>query len=201
MSAIPDFLAEDQAEVAPPALDTLVPLIALFKEQKAEVDRLTNELELATAALTKTSREEIPEIMNFIGYREITLANKEKVKVKEDASVSVPEDKETEFFKFLADRGDQAIIKTQFAFPRMSGERRQLLFDLLEANEFEDYEFKEGVHPQTLKAYFKKLLGVGEEDRAEGIRIGKYLHPDKVTGFTKVFTYFVTSITDRKSVV
>jgi hypothetical protein len=196
---VPDFIKQDQEEERDPlSLNDLAPLVQLFKEQKAEVERLTAELEVAEQALKRTGRDDIPEIMRYVGYTEITLASKEKVKVKEDASVSVPDIKEEEFFKFLADRGDQDIIKLNFAFPRMATVKRQLLMDLLDANDFE-FTFKEGVHPQTLKSYFKKLLGVGEEDRAEGIRNGKYVHPDIVKPFTEMFIYYTTSITAPKA--
>lgn len=197
MSDVPDFIKEDQAEDQPVDANTLAALVRLFKDQKAEVDRLSAELADAQAVFNKTSREYIPELMRGLGYSEITLDTKEKLKVKEDASVSVPEEKERVFFDFLEQRGDQDIIKLNFAFPRMSGERRQFLMDLLTGNDFE-FDFKEGVHPQTLKAYFKRLLGVGEEDRAEGIRSGKYLHPDVVKDFANIFTYYVTSITAPK---
>ena len=185
---------KDQAEERVPDLTDLDPLIKLFKEQKAKVDALKDELEAAEAAFKHTARDEIPAIMNYLGYTELKLATKEKVTVKEDASVSVPEDKEPQFFKFLEERGEQDIIKLQFAFPRMSIEKRQLLFDLLDANDFA-FDFKEGVHPQTLKSYFKKLLGVGAEDRAQGIKEGRYLHPSVVEPFTSMFIYYTTSIT------
>jgi hypothetical protein len=199
MGDVPDFLKQDQAEEAarPHDLTELAPLVTLMKEQKAEVERLKAELEEAEAAYKKTAQQDVPAVMNYVGYSAIELASGERVKVKEDAAVSVPEDKEAAFFKFLADRGDQDIIKLQFAFPRMPAAKRQLLFDLLDANEFE-FEFKEGVHPQTLKSYFKKLLGVGEEDREEGIQAGKYVHPDVVRDFTQIFVYYVTSITAPK---
>lgn len=197
MSDVPAFIKDDQKEESNYDLSNLEPLIEQFKIQKAEVDRLETLLAIANEAFKKTAREEIPEIMNYLGYSELKLKTQEKLRVKEDASVSVPDDKESAFFTFLAERGDQDIIKLHFAFPRMSTEKRQLLMDLLDANEF-DFEFKEGVHPQTLKSYFKKLLGIGEEDREEGIREGKYVHPDVVRDFTSIFVYYTTSITAPK---
>ena len=178
-------------------MDDLTPLIATLKEQKATVEALRAELDKAEKALQRTSREQIPEIMRYFGYTELALSTHEKVKIKEVSVASIPEDKEPMFFKFLADRNEQDIIKLQFAFPRMPAERRQLLFDLLDANEFE-FEFKEGVHYQTLQSYFRKLLGINEEDRAEGIKSGKYLHPDAVKDFTSLFVYYETSITAPK---
>lgn len=194
MGDVPDFIKEDQAEPQePPKLDDLVPLITLLKEQQAEVAGLTLALDTATKAMQRTSREKIPEIMRYIGYTDLTLATKEKVKIKEVSVVTIPEDKEQLFHKWLADRNEQDIIKLNFAFPRMPAEKRQLLFDLLDANDFE-FEFKEGVHYQTLQSYFRKLLGVNEEDRAEGIGSGKYLHPDAVKDFASTFVYYETTI-------
>jgi hypothetical protein len=199
MGDVPDFIKEDQAEVAntPPTLTDLVPLILRLKEELAAVAQLEVDLELAKQTLKRTQRDEIPQIMNYLGYSELTLSTKEKVKVKQDASVTIPEDKEPLFFKYLADTNQQDIIKLQFAFPRMPAERRQYLFNLLEANDFE-YEFKEGVHWQIQQAFFKKLLGIGQDDREEGIKSGKYVHPDKVKDFAEIFVFFTTSITAPK---
>jgi hypothetical protein len=195
---VPDFIKEDQQEKEAPKLEDLMPLIDLFKEQQREVGRLTSELDAATKAMQQTSRDKIPEIMRYAGYTELKVATRDVVKIKEVSIVTVPEDKEQVFFRWLVDRNEQDIIKLQFAFPRMPAERRQLLFDLLDANDF-TFEFKEGVHYQTLQSYFRKLLGVNEEDRAEGIREGRYLHPDAVKDFASTFIYYETTIKAPKA--
>jgi hypothetical protein len=197
MDAVPDFLKEDQAEREELKLDDLAPLVELFKDRCDEVARLTEELERAKAAKNKLGREHIPEIMRYLGYTEIKLATGEKLKVKEEASVSIPEGKEQAFLDFLKSRNEEDIVKLQLWFSRMPNEQRETLLALLEANGFEP-EVKEGVHQQTLKAYFKKLLGVGEEDREEGIKSGKYLHPDAVRDFASIFVYYDTSVSAPK---
>lgn len=199
MEGVPDFIKEDQAEREPMDLNRLAGLIEVMKERKAKVTALKEELEAAEGLYKHTIQEDIPELMRYFSYSKIELATKEVVKIKEDASVSIPEGREQLFFKFLADRGEQDIIKLQFSFPRMPNDRRQLLFDLLAANDFE-YEFKEGVHWQTLQAYFRKLLGIGEdpEVKEEGIRTGRLLHPDAVRDFAVVFTFWTTSLTAPK---
>jgi len=199
MGDVPDFLKQDQAEEAtrPVNIADLWPLIALLKEANERVDVLEAALKAAKKEQLGLSRDDIPEVMNKLGYRELTLTSKEKVTVKQDASVSIPEDKEALFYHFLEERKEDDIIKLQFYFPRMEPDRKQHLFDILEANDYV-YEFKQGVHPQTLKAYFKKLLGVGEEDREEGIGSGKYQHPDVVRDFANIFVYYFTKITAPK---
>jgi hypothetical protein len=199
MSDVPDFIKQDQAEEASGYVNItdLEPLITLLKEKNARIDELTAELAAEQKVQTRLSREDIPEVMNKLGYSELTLTSKEKLSIKQDASVSIPEAKEQLFYDFLKARGEEDIIKLHFAFPRMSIDRQQQLFEFLDGYGYV-YEYKQGVHPQTLKAYFKKLLGVGEDDREAGIREGRYLHPDKVRDFTTIFIYYFTKLTAPK---
>jgi len=97
------------------------------------------------------------------------------------------------FFAFLKERDEEDIVKLNIQFKKMPVEKQRELFDFLNGYEYE-YESDRGVHPMTLKSYFKKLLGIGDEERAEGIAKGKYLRPEDVASVANVFTFFNTKI-------
>jgi hypothetical protein len=190
----PEFLANAGPDaVVNDELAQLEKLVTSYKWEEAEVKSLEAELADAKARFNELSQVAIPELLNQHGLSEIRLRSGEKVIVKEDASVTVPDDKQQKFFDFLKERNNEDIIKLLFQFKRMAPQKMQELFDFLNGYDY-DYEFERNVHPQTLKKYFKDLLGIGQENREELIADGKCLKPEDVADVCNVFTYFSTKI-------
>ena len=197
----PDFLKRDAATdeaVNESELTQLEELVVAYQTVNGEIEELEREIAERKEVFRKISQERIPELLNKHGLADIRLRNGVKVKVKEEASVSIPDEKEAKFFEFLEARNEADIIKLTISFPKMSEAMQQQLKDFLEGYEYE-YDIKRGVHPSTLKAYVKKLLGVGEEDdvRKAGVAAGKYLRKQDVTDVMNVFTFFNTKL-ERK---
>lgn len=192
---IPEHLANASEEVTKDALMKLEGLVEQYEWYQEQIDVLEAQLKEKKQFFNKVQQEEIPNLLNQHGLSEIKLKSGKKVIVKEEASVTVPRKKEDEFYKFLESREEDDIVKLHFAFNRMEHEKVKELFTYLGERDF-DYTAERKVHPQTLKKYFKELLGIGldKEERALGIKLGTYLRKQDVQDIANVFTYFKTTI-------
>jgi hypothetical protein len=181
------------------SLEQLQELVLALRKKDEEIALLEQKLEEAGKARSELGRIQIPQLIRALGISELKLADGAKVVVSELADVSVPDEKEKAFLDFLVKRKEDDIVKTHIALPKMSGERRQAVLDFLAAYDY-DYEAKVGVHPQTLKAYAKRLLGVGVEKEAlkQGIVDKRYLRKEDVADVMNVFTFFDTKIVKKK---
>jgi hypothetical protein len=190
----PKFLLGKQFDsIDESELTQLETLVSTYKELAADIAEQEATLAETKAIFRTVSQESIPTLLNQHGLAEIKLRTGDKIIVKEDASVSVPDDKKPQFFEFLKERDEEDIIKLNIQFKKMPIEKQRDLFEFLNNYDYE-YEADRGVHPMTLKSYFKKLLGVGDEARADGISKGKYLKPQDVADVANVFTFFTTKI-------
>lgn len=191
---MPQFLVNAKPDMFDDSeLSQLEELVKTYKELEEQIARQEATLAITKSAFKTVAQESIPTLLNTHSLSEIKLRSGAKIVVKEDASVSVPDDKKLAFFEFLKERDEEDIIKLQLQFKKMPVEKQRELFDFLNNYDYE-YESDRGVHPMTLKSYFKKLLGVGDEDRAEGVAKGKYLKPQDIADVANVFTYFNTKI-------
>jgi hypothetical protein len=139
------------------------------------------------------SQEEIPNFLQQFNLSSIQLESGEKITVKPDVSCSVTD--YAKFIDFLKGREEDGIVKLTIAFDRMESDKQKELFNFL--NE-EQYLFGSDnkVHSQTMKKYFKELLGVGmtEEERVNAIANAQCVNSSSVEDFAKVFQYYKTTI-------
>ena len=190
----PKFLRETSADVIDTSeLAQLEELVKTYKLLQRDIEELEADLSKRKEAFRMVAQESIPSLLNQHGLSELKLRSGDKIIVKEDASVSVPDDKKPAFYEFLKSRDEEDIIKLNIQFKKMPVEKQQQLFEFLNGYDYE-YESDRGVHPMTLKSYFKKLLGVGDEERAAGIAAGRYLRTQDVENVVNVFTFFNTKI-------
>ena len=143
----------------------------------------------------KLCQETIPDFLGQYGLSDIKLKSGEKIKVKEDLSVSISEENKPKFFAFLKERNEDDIIKMQIHFDRMPSKKLQNLISFLNKEKF-GYDSKRDVHSATRKKYFKELFGlhVDEDDRKVGIENNRYLRMQDVEEFANVFQIRKTKI-------
>lgn len=190
----PQFLMKQQPDIIGESeLDQLNSLVETYCKLEDEIAKQEEALAALKSSFRVVAQERIPNLLRQHGLSDIRLKNGAKIIVKEDASVSVPEDKKQDFFDFLKERNEEDIIKLHLQFKKMPIEKQQALFEFLNNYDYE-FEAERGVHPMTLKSYFKKLLGIGEEDRESGIAEGKYLRPQDIENVANVFIFFNTKI-------
>lgn len=137
----------------------------------AEVNQLEEDLKEAKKRYNHVRQEEIPNFLSQFGISEIKLADGRKVIVKQDVSVTIKDHKS--FYDFLRTRHDDSIIKSTL---EMETPPDELVDELM--NRGYIFSCDEKIHGQTLKAYFREFLELGETP------------PDSVN----VFTYSVTNI-------
>jgi len=136
-----------------------------------EIELLEEKLEAKKKQYNEVRQTEIPDFLKQFGISEIKLTNGKKVKIKEDVSVTIKNEKA--FYKFLRERHDDAIIKNVL---EMESPPTELMDELMERGFLFSYDEK--IHGQTLKAYFRTFLEVGETP------------PDSVS----IYTYSITKI-------
>ena len=149
-------------------------LSKLVKEQlkcEDEIEKLEEELKDKKKEYNQIRQNEIPDFLNQFGISEIKLANGKKVTIKNEVSVTIKD--EEAFFKFLEKRHDDSIIKNML---EMEDPSDKLIKELIKRGFIFAYNKK--IHGQTLKAYFRTFLEVGDTP------------PDSVS----IFTYSVTKI-------
>jgi len=196
MAETPKFLLSlPKEKISKDALNELSNLTTKYLSYEEDIESAELVLKELKREFNKISQEKIPELLATYGLSEIKLATGEKVIVKENASVTVPVEKQEAFYDFLKDRDEEDIIKLHFHFSRMATEKMTSLFGFLTEEEY-DYDSDRGVHTQTLKKYFKELLGIGvdKEEYAIGVSDGVFLRKEDVVNIANVFTFFSTKI-------
>lgn len=187
-----EYLFEDSVEAqnAPGAsvsLDRLKTLCAEWQRRKEEVERLEELLSEAKQRFNKVSQEALPEFLAQSGLSEVKLDDGSKVKVTQEVSPTITD--MAEFVQFLADRGESAIVKTDFSLGKVDASIVSSLQRVL-AEKLGLYpEVKNTIHPATLKKYVKEVCGLGQETVPEGCLSLQDLPP-----CLKVYTYFKTDI-------
>jgi len=120
-----------------------------------EVEELEEQLKAKKKEFNEVRQQEIPDFLEQFGISEIRLSDGRKVEVKDDVNVTIKDAKA--FYAFLRKRHDDAIIKNVMELENPSEE---LMDELMEKGIM--FSYQEKIHGQTLKAYFRKFLEVGE---------------------------------------
>ena len=190
----PDFILKDSETPDEADVDSLSRLKSFVDAHARNTLALKSLEEMVTGKkkiIQQLTQELIPQLLRAKGLSRIKLTTGEEVTVKAEVSVAIS-DKE-KFIQFLHNRNEQDIVKLQLSFARMEQEKIEALYALLD-NESFDFDAIYDVHASTRAAYFRRLLGIGQEDQAEGIAAGKYLRKEQVAEFANAFTFYKTTI-------
>lgn len=146
------------------SLKRISALAALMRDQIAAVEAAEAHLAACKAALLRTRREDLPELMREVGLSSVRLESGETISVRDDVSASIPLDRRAEAFRWLIDRGYGGILKTQLsiAYPAREHDRASEDAMMLQAQLGRAVALDENVHPQTLRAFVKERLEAGE---------------------------------------
>lgn len=145
------------------ALKQLTAMANLMRKQIADVELATEQLQAAKAALLRTRREDIPELMRELGLEKITLGTGETISVKDDVSASIPEARKREAFAWLDEHGLGGVIKTSLVVNYSRGEHEAAVDDaeLIGEELNRAVTVSEDVHPQTLRALIREQMAAG----------------------------------------
>ena len=144
------------------SLDRIVSLASLLVEQRDRVLRLKDELAEAKAAMLRTEREDLPELMAEFGLAEFKLSDGTLIKITEDVDARITDARRDEALRWLIDNGFGGLIKTSVAVTFGRGERDSAaaLAERLDEN-YDTAHLEESVHPSTLKAFVREQLRDG----------------------------------------
>jgi hypothetical protein len=189
----PDFLVSASDADTTCDMRRLAELVREYKNLQEQVQVAEDTLKLMKANFARISGEEIPAFLAQAGLTEVKLYDGSRVTVTEGISVTV-KDQES-FSNFLASRGEESIIKSSYNCEKLGSAERSAIANVLEKMGVA-YTTDDKVHPQTLKKYFRELLGVGKQpDQIEaGIQKGEILPREKVEVFAQVYNYLETKI-------
>jgi len=143
-------------------LERVVQLCELLERQSAEVDLLTDQLRTAKAALLRTEREDLPDLMTELGLTELKLSDGSVVSLKEDVDARITDDTRPGALRWLLDHGFGGLIKTEVSLSFGRGEHDDAVRVVDELQEhYNNIALKENVHPSTLKAFVREQMAAG----------------------------------------
>ena len=161
-----------------PTEDELSAISALAEKQvnleQAIVEK-ENELKKLKDEYTEVRTQALPEAMRQVGLEEFRLANGVKISVKDEINVHIKNANQPQAYTWLREHGHGDIIKDQVTL--FFADNKETVKDVVQ--EFVrtydlDYSAKESIHANTLKAWTKKQLELGEELPEELINVFRY---------------------------
>lgn len=156
---------ESDTPVEKETLETLAEYSNELVLLRDEVSALERALKDKKKQLTKYEQDLIPSAMLALGLMEIKLTSGHQLFIKEELSCSVKNYEK--LYDFLEARGDDALMKTSIDLDKLPQNiLNRIIKDLKEQYDI-DGTAKLNIHPQTLKAYFKRLCGIGSNEDAQ----------------------------------
>ncbi len=133
-------------------------------EKSCEIEKLEDALEKAKEEFRKLAEEKLPPKMEELGIQEYTTTEGIHVKVKEEIRGGLPEEKRAQGFKWLEDKGHEALIKSEVvvAFPRKELDKAKKLVEDLRKDDF-IVSLERSVHFQTMQAFIKEQMLEGKD--------------------------------------
>lgn len=144
-------------------LKRLVKLAEMQLSIEQEVAEAEEKLKLRKALLRQISEVDLPDLMAEVGLTKFALVNGKEVKIKEDLYAKIPDDKFHDAMLWLSSNGYSGIVKSTItaSFGKEEIDKAELILSELR-EEGVSAEMKQGVHPQTLKAFVKERLAAEE---------------------------------------
>lgn len=145
------------------ALIKIATLATLLRGAEAQVETLTSEVKDAKEEVRRLQEEDLPELMRELGLSEIKLADGASVKVVDEVDCNISEERRFRAHEWLTDNGFGGIIKSAITVEFGRDEHAEALEAAEKIHDVtgRDALLKEGVHPQTLKAFVKEQMAAG----------------------------------------
>lgn len=173
-----DYFTDDidpEATAAPATLERLVELAKQATDVTKEIGVASTALAEKQGKLENIERNLIPGVMQELGMTSFMLEDGNTVAITEVLNTSITEANKPAAYKWLEDRGDDGIIKTNVHVGFGKGEMddaKKALTALSEAGYAA--EMDRSVHASTLKSYVKEQLEKGTNVPADVFGIYQY---------------------------
>lgn len=154
---------EEQKAPSDGEIATISRMISTLRQMKDRVARMEIELKAQKEAYVKLSQQDLPEAMRIAGMAEFTTTDGNKVSIKDDIYAAISEANKAKAFAWLTEHNFGDLIKTSVDVNFGRGEHDKVsdLLKNLQEHGYQNYGLKEGVHPQTLKAFLREQIANG----------------------------------------
>lgn len=146
-------------------LETITAYAEALVVQREALEEAEKEAKRIKEHVTKLEQDLLPEAMLSLGMKSFTLSSGQQIGIKEELSCSVKNYEK--LYDFLEERGDDALMKTSIEVGKLPQNILYRVLKDLKNNYDLDGTSKLYIHPSTLKAYFRRLCGVGSEEPAK----------------------------------
>ena len=171
MSRLLNEMAEDSAieskkslSTDNPALKTIAELAEKIQSQEQQVADTEEKLKKQKEELRNLQNEELPSLMQELGFKKFELEDGSSVNIKEIYAGSISQANKEKAFNWLRQNKFDDIIKNTVttAFGKGEDTAAQNFMDIAEQAGYTPVQ-KTEVHPQTLKAFIKERVEGGDE--------------------------------------
>lgn len=153
-----------QKEASEDSIKRVEKMAKLLINQIDVVASIEEKLKEAKAVQTRLEIEDLPTLMDEIGFEELTLKKTgHKIKIEKAIKASITAANLPEAMRWLIDKGFGGLIKANViaAFDKDEFDKAEKLTNQLIKKYGESVEFKKSVHAGTLKSFVKEQLEKG----------------------------------------
>lgn len=166
LSALNDMIAADAdaPEVKPDMLARIVSTAEEMRLTQAKADELTAKAAECTAAVKRLSEEVLPSLMDEAGVKQLALEDDYSLERGENVYSSISAANAPAAAAWLEKNGYGAIIKARIGIEFEKGDTKMIAAVVKALKSVKaNYDLREGVHPQTLRAFVRESLEVGRK--------------------------------------
>jgi hypothetical protein len=148
----------EATEIKESDLQELAPKIRALQTVRKKIKDLEEELKAVKDIEKRLSGEEIPQFLSKFALSKLTLEDGSSLEVKEEIYVSLPKTdliKRKKVMNWIIQHGGEGLVKDKVTIED-PGDTVLIALNNLEC----PYERKKDIHSQTLKAFFKNILGL-----------------------------------------
>ena len=143
-------------------LQRVVSLAELLRKQRDDLAKAEDQLKDAKAALARTARNDLPQLMIELGLSEVRLVDGSLIGLKEEVDCKIPEARRAAAINWLVSNGFGGIVKTEVAASFGSGELDTATEALAVLMRYDNgAKMQSNVHHSTLKSFVKEQLAAG----------------------------------------
>lgn len=156
-------MMNDTFDIDDSTLSTLSSLAKKQLELEQEIEDLETQLKNKKDEHKQVSQVDLPEAMSECGMNSFELSTGQKVSVKPFYNCSIPKERYHEALHWLRDQGHGDLIKNTVSIDFGRGEDSKAAeFKAELINKGTSYTDKTGVHPQTLRAFVREQVELGQ---------------------------------------
>lgn len=163
-------------------VERLQQMAELYQRQEEKVAELEGQLKEAKKEFNRTKFEDLPLLMEEVGFSEVRLNDGRRIKLTEDFDASITAATRDRAVQWLVQHGHAGLVKTEVAVRFGRGEHDKAVDVTAQlSGDYDEVEMRETVHPQTLKAWVRERMAEGEAIPMDlfNVRPYTYAKPEK----------------------